>query len=142
MKLHVIYYILGFLGAFLLEIQQTLLALGFLIMTDTFTGICAAWKAGAKKYGNFWSGWQYITSRKAGRIIIKLIFYPLAIIVAKVGEDYFMADIPWVDVTAGILAVVEIKSIFENIGNILGFSLWSKVRKIIWSDKIEHDKHH
>jgi hypothetical protein len=52
-----------------------------------------------------------------------------------VGEDYFMGRIPWIDVTAGILAGLEIKSIFENIGDILGFNLWKRINDKIFPDK-------
>jgi len=139
MKSPVIYYILSFLGAFFLDIRSTLIAIGFLILVDTFTGVWAAWKSGAKKEGNFWGGWKHVTSRKAGRIVAKMILYPLAVIVAKVGEDFFMEAIPWIDVTAGILAVVEIKSVFENIGEILGFNLWQRIKEKIWPDKIDNE---
>ena len=67
------------IGAFLLiffaDLQSALFAIGFLIMIDTFTGIWAAYKKKGRKS---------ITSRKAGRIIAKLILYPLSLIVAKV----------------------------------------------------------
>jgi hypothetical protein len=140
MKAPVILYIITFLGAFFSDLATTLGAIGFLILTDTFTGIWFAWKEGAKKEGDLWRGWKHVTSRKGSRIIIKLILYPLAIIVSKVGEDYFMSHIPWIDVTAGILAGIEIKSIFENIGDILGFNLWQRIRERIWPDKIKDSK--
>lgn len=139
MKLPVTLYILSFLGAFFSDIGTTLGALGFLILADTFTGVWAAWKEGYKKEKNIWKAWKHVTSRKGSRIIIKLILFPLAIIVAKVGEDYFMSHIPWIDVTAGILAGLEIKSIFENIGDILGFNLWKKIAYKIWPDKIKKE---
>lgn len=136
MRSSVILYIITFLGAFFSDIASTLGALGFLILTDTFTGIWAAWKEGTKIEGSIWGGWRkHVTSRKGSRIIIKIILYPLAIIVAKVGEDYFMANIPWIDVTAGILAGIEIKSIFENIGNILGYDIWKRIAEKVFPDK-------
>jgi hypothetical protein len=137
MKASVILYIFSFLGAFFLDIASTLTAIGFLILTDTFTGIWAAWREGYKKEGTIWKGWKHVTSRKGSRILIKLVLYPLAIIVAKVGEDYFMSDIPWIDVTAGILAGIEIKSIFENIGDILGFDLWKRIAERVFPDKVK-----
>lgn len=116
----------AFLGAFFSEIQQTLWAIGFLIMTDTGLAIWASWK----NYGR-----KSITSRKAGRIITKLILYPLAIIVAKVSEQYLAPDIPWVKVTSGIIATVEVKSIFEKMNLLLGFDLWDRIKKAIWKEK-------
>lgn len=120
--------ILAFLAIFFAAIQGALLAIGFLIMADTFTGIWATLKK---------DGVKSVTSRKAGRILTKLILYPLAIIVAKVAEDHLAPSIPWVEVTAGILAAVEVKSIFENISIVLGFDLWDRIKKVIWKDKEE-----
>ena len=138
MKSSVILYIITFLGAFFSDIASTLGAIGFLILADTFTGVWAGWKKGTKIEGSIWGGWRkHVTSRRGSRILIKLILYPLAIIVAKVGEDYFMSHIPWIDVTAGILAGLEIKSVFENIGDILGFNLWKRIAEKVFPDKVK-----
>ena len=118
--------VLAFLAVFFVELSAALYAIGFLVMADTFLGIWAAKQTG---------GWKSITSRKAGRIISKLIVYPLAIIVAKVAQTYLTPTIPWIDVTAGIIATVEVKSIFENSSVILGYNLWQKIKKAIWKDK-------
>lgn len=123
--------IFAFLAIFFADIQQALLAIGFLIMTDTFTGIWATWKN---------NGRSSVTSRKMGRIVSKVILYPLAIIVAKVSQDFLSPAIPWIDVTAGILAMIEVKSIFENISEVLGFDLWSKIKKQIWKEKENEQK--
>ena len=116
--------IFAFLLIFIADIQSALLAIGFLIVADTITGIWASVKLN-----------DYITSRKGGRIISKFLLYPLAIIVAKVAEAYLSPGIPWVEVTSGIIAIVEIKSIFENISLILGFDLWKRVKETIWKDR-------
>lgn len=123
--------IAAFLAIFFAEIQSALLAVGFLIVADTFTGIWAAYKEGGR---------EAITSRKLGRITTKLLLYPLALIVAKVAQQYLAPAIPWTDVTAGILAVVEVKSIFENMSSLLGFDLWDRVKKAIWKDKPAKDE--
>ena len=119
-------YILGFLVVFFLEITAALFAVGFLIIVDTFTGIWAAYK---RK--------EEINSRKLGRIMQKIVLYPLAIIIAKVAEDYLAPDIPWIYVTTGIIGAVEVKSNFENIGSILGFNLWKRIKAVIWKDKVD-----
>ena len=116
----------AFLTLFFAELSSALYAIGFLIMVDTFLGIWAAKNTG---------GWKSITSRKAGRIISKFIVYPLAIIVAKVAQEYLSPNIPWIDVTTGIIATVEVKSIFENSSIILGYNLWQRIKKAIWKDK-------
>jgi len=123
--------VLAFLGVFFNDLQPTLWSLGFLIMTDTGLAIWATWKH---------NGIDSVTSRKMGRIITKLILYPLAIIVAKVAEQYLAPDIPWLKVTTGIIATVEIKSIFEKMNLLLGFDLWSRLKKALWKDKEESEK--
>ena len=131
--------ITAFLCLFFAELQSALLAVGFLIMADTFTGMLYAFQVGIKKYG-FWKAFKNVESRKAGRIIIKLILYPLALIVSKVAEDYLLVEIPWIRVTSGILAMIEIRSIFENMGKILGYDLWDRIKKAIWKHKQEDAK--
>jgi len=120
--------VLLFLSAFFAPITATLLAIGFLIIIDTILAIWASWK-------NY--GVKSITSRKAGRIVTKLILYPGAVIVAKVSEDYLAQTIPWVEVTTGILASVEMKSIFEKMTLLLGFDIWKSLKEVIWKPKQE-----
>jgi len=124
MKTEVIGIALAFMGAFVAELHVVLFSLGFLIMCDTFTAI---WSVIKKQ------GWAYVTSRKFGRIITKLIFYPLAVIIAKVCQDYIALDtIPIVKATVMTLGLVEVKSIGENLTVILGFNLPTKIKNMIW----------
>jgi len=118
----------AFLTLFFAELQSAMFAIGFLIMIDTFTGIWASWK----KHGR-----KHITSRRAGRVITKLILYPTVIIVAKVAEVYLAPLVPMTEVAMGILASVEVKSILEKISSILGFDLWDRMKKVLWKDKTE-----
>lgn len=122
--------VIAFLAAFFAEIEPILWSIGFLIMTDTGLAIWAVWKNQGRKS---------ITSRKAGRIITKMILYPLSIIVAKVAEQYLAPDIPWVKVTSGIVATVEVKSIFEKMNLLLGFDLWDRIKNAIWKEKEEEN---
>ena len=118
----------SFLGVFFTDLKPVLWSIGFLIMTDTALAIWASWKTHGRKS---------ITSRKAGRIITKIILYPLAIIVAKVSEQYLAPEIPWTKVTSGIITTVEVKSIFEKMNMLLGYDLWDRIKKTIWKDKDE-----
>jgi len=131
--------VLAFLCLFFADLYSAMLAIGFLVIADTFTGILHVYREGIPKYG-FWFGWKNVESRKAGRIIIKLILYPLSLIVAKVAETYLLPEIPWIRVTSGILAMIEVRSIFENIGKILGYDLWDRIKKVIWKYKQEEIK--
>ena len=122
--------VLAFLAIFFANIQDAMWALGFLIMVDTFVAVWASWRH---------KGFESIASRKLGRIVTKLILYPLAIITAKVAQEYLAPAIPWTDVTAGIIATVEVKSIFEKISLLLGFDLWKRVKEAVWKDKNPED---
>lgn len=118
--------ILTFLTMFLLTVEPALWAIGMLIIADTFTGI---WKAVYK------GGWVAFDSRKLGRVLAKTILYPLALLLAYDCEQILAPSIPWLYVTMGIIASVEIKSIFENIGVILGYDLWQRIKETIWKAK-------
>lgn len=124
-SIHYLPEIVSFLVMFFAEITPALISIGFIIIIDTLTGAWAAKKRGER-----------VESRKAGRVLTKLIIYPLAIIVSKVAQEYLAPVIPWVDVTAGIIATVEVKSIFENSGDILGYDLWKKVKEAMWKDRL------
>jgi phage-related holin len=115
---------LAFLLLFLGDITAALLAIIFLVFADTVTGVWASIKNN-----------QYLTSRRAGRILSKLLLYPLSIIVAKVAESYLTPSIPWIQVVSGIIAIVEVKSIFENISLILGFDLWPRIKEALWKER-------
>jgi hypothetical protein len=111
-----------FLALFFAPISNALFAVGVLIVFDTVTGIWAAVHNG---------GWASFVSSKFKRIVPKLLLYPLVIIVAKVAEDYLLMEIPWIRVSTGLLAAVEVKSIYENISVVLGFDIWNKFQDTI-----------
>jgi hypothetical protein len=116
--------VLAFLALFIGDIISSILAITFLIFADTLTGIWASLKLNIP-----------ISSRKAGRITSKLIIYPLAIIVSKVAEVYLTPVLPWIQVTSGIIAIVEVKSVFENMSIILGYDLWEKIKLVLWKER-------
>lgn len=121
--------ILMFLGLFIAEMSLAMFVMGILIMIDTTTGVWAAFKKG---------GTNAITSRKLGRVITKLVLYPICILVAWLMQ-YMVPEIPFTKVTLGILATVEGKSIFENVSKILGYDLIDRLKKAIWKDKTGQD---
>jgi len=114
--------LLIFLALFFAPIGNAMWAIGTLIVFDTLTGIWAAVHKG---------GWKEFTSAKLKRIVPKLILYPLVIVVAQIAEIYLVNEIPWVKVSSGLLAVVEVKSIYENISVVLGFDIWNKFQDVI-----------
>lgn len=124
--------VLSYLASFFLDITPLLLSVGALILFDTITGIAASRKRG-----------ELIESRKGGRILAKLLLYPCILIVSKVSEDYLAPDIPWMKVATGIIAAVEMKSIYENVSDVLGYDLWRQVKHIVWKQRaIDSDNQH
>jgi len=123
--------IIAFLCMFFADLSAAMYAVGFLIAADTGTGVWAAWAKGHKIEGTWRKGWQHVRSRKMERVIKKMILYPLVLIVSKVAQSYLAPAIPWIDITAGALAMIEVRSIFENAGKLLGFSIWDRVKKAI-----------
>ncbi len=50
-----------------------------------------------------------------GTTISKIVIYNIAIITCSVCEKYLVPQIPFVSIAAGAIALVEIKSFFENV---------------------------
>jgi hypothetical protein len=99
---------LGFV-AFLAPIQGVMIATGFLIFVDTFTGIWRSLKAG-----------QRITSGKLGTTLSKLVLYQVLIVTALVMQLHLIPLIPVVSLVAAAIAAREGLSVFENVSSITG----------------------
>jgi phage-related holin len=100
---------LSLLGIFA-PIKALFLVAGFLIFADLLTGIIAAHKRGEK-----------VKSSAMRRTITKCFVYQSAILIGFLIEQ-FMLDgfIPVSKIAAGLISVVEGKSIFENLDSING----------------------
>ena len=91
-------------------IKPMLIACGVLILADTITGMFAARK---RK--------EPIQSAEMRRSITKLVVYQIAIISAFVLEKYMLGDlVPVSKIVAGVIGMVEFKSILENVSTIAG----------------------
>lgn len=91
-----------------------------LIAFDFISGIAAAHHRGEK-----------ITSRKMSNTISKVIFYNLSLF-TSVAVQYLVSDVlPITKLIAGVIAMVEAKSIYENIGGILGINFWTIIKQYI-----------
>lgn len=110
--------IVGFSSVLLASVQNELMAILFLILVDTATGIWAAVKQDRKSFN----------SKKLRKVVSKIIVYVTAILVVKVTEDYLSGTIPWEEVVTGVLSAIEVTSILENMSKILGYDLVGKVR--------------
>lgn len=105
--------------AFLAPIKPLLLTVGFLVAVDFVFGIYKAWKTK-----------QEITSRKMSNTITKLLLYNLVVItVWALEKNIIGSDIPITKIVAGMICLVEFKSIDETFKLLFGFSIWEKMKK-------------
>jgi phage-related holin len=112
------FYILNLVIIWLSPIKGALLFALMLVVADTVTGIMKAGKAG---------GVKSIQSNKAFKLIPKLIFYSIAIIVCQGLNNYVDADIPWVKLALIGIGWIELKSIDENFHELFGYSFLDKI---------------
>jgi hypothetical protein len=75
----------------------------------------------AKKRG------ELITSAGFRRSISKLLIYELALILAFLAEHYMIDLLPITKMVSGLVAVTELKSIYENLDSIGGGDLLKSI---------------
>jgi hypothetical protein len=90
-------------------IQAMLIATGVLIFADLFLGVWAAIK---QKHP--------ITSAGFSRTVTKIFVYEIAIMLGYVSEHYVSDMVPIVKLIGSVIALVEVKSIMENLDIISG----------------------
>lgn len=89
-------------------IQAALLTVVALIFIDLITGMIAARKRG-----------EQISSSGIKRTIGKIFLYEIAIMAAFLCQQYLTGEIfPVSKIVAGLIGVVELKSILENLGGV------------------------
>ena len=112
--------------AVLAPITPLIISCIFLIVADLITGIIAAYKRKEK-----------ISSAEMGRSITKLVVYQLAIISAFVLEVYMLDNlIPVAKIVGGVIGMVELKSILENVSTIAGEDILKLVMNKLGSKNI------
>lgn len=98
-----------------------MLTIGFLICLDFIVGLYRAWKLK-----------EQITSRKMGNTISKMLLYQATILSLYVFEVYILGSaLPVSKIGAGLISVVEIKSIDESVEKMTGTGVWKRITKII-----------
>jgi len=104
-------------------IQPLMAAVAALIVADTVTGIIAAYKRG-----------EEIRSSGLSRAIVKLFVYQVVIVTGFLMETYIVTDlgVPIVKLLAGVIGVVEFKSLLENVETVTGLDLL-KIKKALGS---------
>jgi Bacteriophage holin family len=110
--------------AALAPIQAVLVTVGILIIADLFTGMLAAIKRGEK-----------ISSAAMRRTISKMFVYQLAVICGFLLETYLMSSVlPVAKIVAGVIGMVEFKSILENSNTIMGGDVFKIILSKLGSD--------
>lgn len=103
--------------AVLAPVKTVMITVGVLIMIDLVMGIWAAKKRG-----------ESISSAALRRTVSKFLVYQLAVLSAFLVQHYLIADaIPMVNLVAGVIGMVEIKSILENSNGVLGYDLFKQL---------------
>jgi Mg2+/Co2+ transporter CorB len=100
--------------------HASMLAVVVLVFCDFVSGIWAALKRGERI--SSWGIRRTITT--------KIMPYQFAILCSHLVEQQFMlGSIPLMKATAGFIAVAELKSVFENLGQITGLDFWHALRE-------------
>lgn len=98
-------------------IKHVFLVTGILIFSDLITGILAARKRGEK-----------VTSAGLRRTFTKLFVYNAAIALGFLVEVFMLEGfIPVSKITAGVISVVELTSILENLNAINGSPIFKQI---------------
>ena len=96
-------------------IQAVLIVTGILIFADLITGVMAARKKG-----------QPITSAGLRRTVTKIAIYNTAIVVGFLAETYMLDGfIPISKIASGLIAVVEMSSLYENLNVLNGSNIFN-----------------
>lgn len=98
-------------------VKAILIVTGVLIIADLISGIMAAKKRG-----------ESISSAGLRRTITKIFVYNMAVVTGFLVEKYMITDIfPVSKLIAGIISVVELKSILENLNTINGTDIFKSI---------------
>jgi len=120
MKNYLIYLLISLTAVFT-PVLPLLLTVGFLIGADFFVGLYKAYKLK-----------QEITSRKLGHTISKMLLYQVTILSLFLFETFILDSVlPITKIGAGLIAVVELKSISESVEIMTGVSIWKRIVKVV-----------
>lgn len=106
--------------AVLAPIKAIMVVVGILLSADFITGLLKAHKTG-----------QRITSKAMARSLYKMLAYQLLILTGFLMETYLLQDIlPVTKMLAGVIGLVEFKSIAENVQRATGLDIRSITDKL------------
>ena len=102
-------------------VKELLLTVGFLIAMDFIFGVYRAYK---KK--------EVINSRKMGNTISKMLLYNIMVLSVYFLDHYILkTGLNLEKIAAGLIGVIEIKSLDENFKILFGWSIWDKLKTAI-----------
>lgn len=110
--------ILTFLAVYFAPAYPIMIGIGFLVTMDFVTGILAAKKRG-----------EIITSKKMRPTIMKGFGYMASILIAFVMQNIFLTDMEVMKIVSGLIAMIELKSLDENLTSITGKSIFKQFLK-------------
>lgn len=105
--------------ALLAPVHALMGAVGFLIAADFVTGLMAARKRE-----------EVITSRAMGRTVWKALVYQLAVVSGFALEHLLAEELPVAKLVAGMIGLVEFKSLTENVKTVTGLDLREVADKV------------
>jgi sugar phosphate permease len=116
--------------AALAPIQMVLITVGVLVFIDMITGMWAASKRG-----------ENINSAAMRRTISKMLIYQLTVISGFLLETYILNGLlPVTKIVAGVVGMVEFKSILENASTVAGEDIVSLILEKLGSSNDKNKK--
>jgi len=105
---------------FFAPVQGILIGLGALLAGDFITGCLASRKKG-----------QPITSTRMKDTVTKSALYLTVILVGHTVQILMCPNFPLNNLAAYFIATVELKSIWENMGTVIGINAWNYIKQVI-----------
>jgi phage-related holin len=109
---------LTFLVMYFSPAYPIMLGIGFLVMMDFITGMVAAKKRG-----------EMITSKKMRPTVMKGFGYMASILIAFVVQNVFLTEMEIMKIVSGLVVMIELKSLDENLTSITGKSVFKQFLK-------------
>lgn len=97
-------------------IKGLIITTALMIAVDLLSGILAARKRG-----------EAITSAGLRRTVSKLFVYEVSVCMSYLAEHYMTTLLPFVKMSSTMIAIVEMKSIYENMNTISGNDIFQSL---------------
>lgn len=112
----VVFTMFSWISSFIMSVATFLSFTLVIVLVDLYTGRMAAKHRG-----------EAIKSSGYRQSVKKYVLYMLGILISELFIRVFSLPIPLTYMVAGVVALTEIKSIFENIETVTGVDLWGYV---------------